>query len=291
MFLFLSGFGLYYSLSKKNSSLSAYYKSRFLRIFPEYWLFLLCAFFISMDFSHNSFCDLIWNASTIGYWIGKPSSHWYISCIVLFYALFPVYYRQFQKYGIKLSVLYVALGLLLIVLYGAIMVLFHDNENIGGYTILSISRIPVFIIGSLFGYAAKEQVDSKFIKRLIILFFCLSPFAVGALALSKLYFRDYLWTCSLYFIPFIAITPPLCLLSASLLDRIPKVFDKALGWVGALSLELYLVHGTVISKVFESNLQLSNLLLSSLGILLSFICAIALNQFNEKVFLKLFRNW
>ena len=67
IFLFLSGFGLYFSLSKKENSLTRYYKKRFCRVLPEFWLYLLVLFFLGMDFSFRSVCTLLYDATTIGY--------------------------------------------------------------------------------------------------------------------------------------------------------------------------------------------------------------------------------
>ena len=87
-FLFLSGFGLYYSCSKENFNKRKYYKNRFKRILPEFWLVLVVVFILQKDFSYQSFYALICCASTLGLWVWGviPYVLWYISCILFFYA-------------------------------------------------------------------------------------------------------------------------------------------------------------------------------------------------------------
>ncbi len=132
IFLFLSGFGLYFSMSKKNVTVRQFYKKRFCRILPEFWLFLLGLFIVSMNFDFHSFCWLIYRATTIGYWIpGTPYTLWYISCILFFYLIFPPYFRLFKKKGIVVPGLAVLIGIILIIIYGLVSVFCFDNENRG----------------------------------------------------------------------------------------------------------------------------------------------------------------
>lgn len=242
MFLFLSGFGLYFSMSKPVRSVTSFYKQRFNRIIPEFWLFLLVTFLVAGDFQSSSFEALLWKASTVGYWVQAPYSLWYLSCIVLFYACFPLYYRLLQKYGLKVSLWGIGLGLLLMIVYAVVMVYGYHNRNVGGNLVLSVARIPIFIIGSVFGYLVKNQVPIVLTR---IQKMCLALVAVASFLLLfyvSQFLQAYAWTCSLLFFPFIFITPVACFALASLLDRMPQRVVGWLAWVGSISLELYIVH-------------------------------------------------
>lgn len=82
IFLFLSGFGLFFSLSNKGTTLPQYYRKRFLRILPEFWIFLIVDYIATMDFNMENFGELLYKTMTIGYWIpGTSYDLWYVSCV------------------------------------------------------------------------------------------------------------------------------------------------------------------------------------------------------------------
>lgn len=278
-FLFLSGFGLYFSLSRKNTLLSQYYKKRFCRILPEFWLFLIITYLISMDFSLSSFFNLIYRATTIGYWIPHtPYTLWYISCILFFYIIYPLYYKNLKKNGLKIGIIAISIGISIIIIYGLIMVELFDNKNNGGLLILTIARIPIFFIGSITGYFAKESTTIKLSKTIIVLTVILFSIAILSLKISIHYLPSYLWTCSLYFLPFIIITPISCVLIAQILDQVPHFISTFFSKVGTISLELYIVHEYLYSKLLHIYTQNISIIIT---ILLSFISAFILYYINK----------
>lgn len=282
IFLFLSGFGLFFSVSKNNFSLLKYYKKRFFRIFPEFWLFLLCTFIISMKFDFKSVFNLLCCASTIGVWVGYPYFLWFISCYVLFSFAFPFYYKHFQRYGMIVPKLYIFTGLVLTIIFGMISVNFLNYKT--GIFAGTISRIPIFIIGSLFGYITKEQIDSKLSTQLTSLFLLLTPLAVVILFVSFKFYPTYLRPFSLFWIPFIIISPSLCIQLSTLLERTPKIINNILSWVGNLSLELYIVHEYVNKQISEHLVNdVDKKVIVLLVVFISFILAIALKQFNNNI--------
>ncbi len=286
IFLFLSGFGLYFSLSKKDISLSKYYKKRFSRILPEFWLYLIILYISTMDFSQRSLFTLIYKATTIGFWIpGTPFELWYISCILLFYAIFPFYYKSFNKSGISTAIKAIAIGGIMILIYAMIMVLCFNNENKGGGLILAISRIPIFFIGSIFGYYAKKKANIIInYTRIIFLsiIFCIS---LLPLYFSYKYCSAYLWTCALHWIPFIIITPILCIMLAFLFEKchfLESIFNK----IGMISLELYIMHTFVYFQTDIKNIA-GGEYSTPILLLTSFIFAYILYYINIKFLQKL----
>lgn len=291
IFLFLSGFGLYFSLSKKGTSLSQYYKKRFCRILPEFWLFLVVTYIISMDFDIHSFWNLICQATTIGYWIPfVPYTLWYISCILFFYTIFPIYFKLFQKYGFKIPLIIEIAGFILIAIYAIVMVFYFNNVNRGGNLILTIARIPIFFIGAIWGYWVKNTVDIKITRRKII--FTLLIFS-GSIILLEYFLHccsTYLWTCSLYFLPFIIIAPILSIIIAIIMDKIPLFISSLFAKIGSISLELYIVHEYLYHKLIRN---LANEFGSYISIFivvaLSFVSAIVLYKINKIFLQKIFQ--
>ena len=94
IFLLLSGIGLYYSISKKGTTLADYYKHRAIRIFPIYALVILIVSLIKGTFSISSFALKV---STIGRWTTGDCFDWFIPTIVMLYAVFPIYYHIVLK--------------------------------------------------------------------------------------------------------------------------------------------------------------------------------------------------
>ena len=285
MFLFLSGFGLYFSMSKKDVSLLQYYKKRFCRVLPEFWLYLLILFFVQMDFDFRSVCTLLFDATTIGYWIpGNPDKLWYVSCIVVFYAIFPLYFKLFKKYGLRASVGFITVGLLLTVVYALIMVFCFNNENKGELLILSISRIPIFFIGALVGHYAKDRKEFVVTNKVKIGNLILFMVSLVALYYFRKYHYEYCWTCALLFVPFIFITPTLCMILAWIFDKLPHVISSIFTKIGLISLELYIAHDIIYLEFLDKFFDSCGWIVGTLMVFaLSFLAAIVLYYINKLV--------
>ena len=206
IFLFLSGFGLYYSLSRKNFNLTKYYKSRFFRIVPEYWVVIGIVFLAQMDFSARAFYLLICKATTLGYWIGYRDESWFISCILFLYAIYPIYFKLFKKYGLKASFHFIGAGFSLMLIYALTCIFFYDSKNYGGFIILTYARIPIFFIGAIFGHWAKDGCNIKLTKRLKVIGLSAAIIASVALVFFQTFLFYALQTCSLAYLPYIIIT-------------------------------------------------------------------------------------
>jgi peptidoglycan/LPS O-acetylase OafA/YrhL len=111
IFIFLSGFGLFFSMSK--TSISQFYKKRFWRIFPAYFVVVALSFLLQQKFDITKFLITI---STLGFWIpwrGNIYYEWYIPSIVLLYLLFPYYYKRLCSNAGLTSIIFMIIGLLL----------------------------------------------------------------------------------------------------------------------------------------------------------------------------------
>lgn len=289
IFLLLSGFGLSFSLSKKDFSLSRYYKSRACRILPESWFYLVITYIIAGEYTICSFEALLCKASTIGLWIpGIPFELWYISCIVVFYAFFPFFFKQLKKNMVKTVLTGIGGGLMLTIIYAIIMVCVFDNENKGGYMIMAISRIPVFVIGACLGLMAKSKANICVSRAGKIS--ALTAFFLGFLSLfiCMLFLKPYLWTCALYWIPFILITPVLCILLAVLFEKLPFPLSKAFGFVGLMSYELYILHCYFFKNYTDIIVcQYSENVTNVILVVISFIFAYVFYLFNKYVLQRL----
>ena len=282
IFLFLSGFGLYFSMSRKNFEIKKYYRSRFFRIVPEYWVVIGIVFLAQMDFSARAFYLLICKATTLGYWIGYRDESWFISCILFLYAIYPIYFKLFKKYGIKASFHFIGAGFSLMLIYALTCILCYNNKNYGGFIILTYARIPIFFIGAIFGHWAKDGCRIELSKKLKVIGLSAAIIASVALVFFQTFLFYALQTCSLAYLPYIIITPVLCILLAKFFDKY-KTVDKIFTVFGLMSLELYLCHIFIYKLFFDFIDFLDKDSSNILTMLISFFAAYALYIVNKKV--------
>lgn len=152
VFLFLSGFGIVYSLRKNN--LKTFFKNRFVRIIP---LCVICGFSKFLVSHYIIKNDELWGWQTfIGFDL------WYVKAILILYFLSPFIYRNLAKYG------YAILFLTYIIAIAAI----HLTSN--GFVCLFAPRIPVFLIGMMIA-------TNKIVFKRRVLFFSFLLFVIAIL--------------------------------------------------------------------------------------------------------------
>ncbi len=149
MFLFLSGFGLYYS-GMKNASPLNFYAKRAKRIFPAFWFI----WFLTLLNNHKlHWANFLCGGSTLPFWFPSLTKYifaWFVSLIVALYAVFPFYFRFFKKKPKLATALGVGLGLVLTGLY-----VYHFKvvrPGFGNRFILPAARLPIFFIGVYAGH-------------------------------------------------------------------------------------------------------------------------------------------
>ena len=98
-FLFLSGFGLYYSLHK-SYDLRLFFTKRIQRLLIPYWLMSLPFFVIWLVGGRFGISGLLMRLSTLEFWFhGNYVGMWYISLSVLLYAFMPLMFRGIRWWG------------------------------------------------------------------------------------------------------------------------------------------------------------------------------------------------
>ena len=172
IFLVISGIGLYYSLSK-NFNLQKFYTKRIWRVVIPwlvvsgvYWLIIGA---LSRSFS---FADFLLNWTGLSLWVNGTTTVWYVSFIVIMYAVYPVIYlvqRQRSEYLILLMAAVVVINCLLY----RFAFTYYDMVEI------ALTRIPIFLFGSYLGEQLFNRVeDTKHLRTgylsITILLFLLS---------------------------------------------------------------------------------------------------------------------
>lgn len=229
VFLFLSGMGLVNSLQKYSTE--AFYKRRFIRIFPscmicgisKYIIFLLICSYISN----------IEEKIDLNLWSIASFDLWFIPTIIVLYIIAPVLYCLFCKWPI-LSFSFIVMVFFLNDLTLRPVVGFDWMSPIGVLS-WTTERLPVFSAGMIVSiYSKKIEV-----KLRISLLFLFSAVCVKFLEKNGVFFSG-INACI-----FLLLTlgmPGLIMLCVRIINILPTFIKPSVSFFGIYSLELYLVH-------------------------------------------------
>ena len=149
-FLFLSGFGLYYSF-RKNGDLRKFYTKRVNRVLLPYMIMGLPFFLLGLITGDISVSDFLLKFTSLYFWFFGNDGMWYISMSVALYFLFPVVYRFLfiqQKEQVVLTKT-------LLIVMTCIAVNFFLHALVPHYfsmVQIGITKAPMFFIGMLVGW-------------------------------------------------------------------------------------------------------------------------------------------
>ena len=226
IFLFLSAFGLCFSLKK--NTIKRFYLNRFKRILPTWWVVLfavhIMGLLVGSKFPDGSFVypqsisDMFFWYTGLGYFFNTCFYEWYIPTLLFFYLLIPLVYRLTRN------------GVLLMFILSVPLVLLYKWSGILPHLSLSVTRIPIFLLGVLFFKNLEQNKHNLFFVTCLILFICI-------FALS------FFWK-----VPPVVQAAPLLpmglgLISLFLSLKYTRFIDVFFAFVGTISLEFYLIHG------------------------------------------------
>lgn len=241
IFFFVSGFGLFYS-SLRKPKLGAYYLRRLLRLLPAFLIVLLIRLW---DMDQLTWENYMKQASMLGFWFPSlkwKDFAWFVAAILPLYLLFPLYFRFFRRHPEWAKAFGILVGLLLTAWYAYDCLYLHVGKT--NTQILFFSRIPIFTVGCYFAYLSKCRL--RFGRR-----FFVTATLLGCLALCSLYIGlDYAgWPRmrqnGLFFLAFLPIVPAFCMAAGYFMEHVPQKVLQPLKWIGACTLESYLLMGTL----------------------------------------------
>ena len=236
IFLFLSGVGLWFSWVK-TPDVRRFYRRRLLRIVPT-WLVVATAFYLpdylgARRFS-RSIVDLIGDITiNWDFWLHDELTFWYVPAIMALYLVAPWYMRLVQNRPI-----YRWLPLLMVVWCVMVQWVLSIHHAVGHLEIFW-SRVPIFFIGINFGelVRTRRQLPGESVWLLLLTF--LMTFGT-CLYLEQVRHGHFpLFVERMLYIPFTVCT---VLVMNRIFRRTPQWVNSAFRFVGALSLEAYLIH-------------------------------------------------
>ena len=247
MFLLLSGIGLWYAWSKR-PCLPDFYWRRYTRIYPA-WLLVACLFYIPNfvqtqggGYSPN-IAHLIANiAVNWSFWRIDDLTFWFIPAIMMMYTFAPAYMSLIERHAE-----YRWLPVVFMVL--AVMVQYYPPiHHSVGHVEIFFSRIPIFLIGINMGAWVKEGRSMSGNSIWLLL-------TVLAMSLAMCMEFEESWRgrfpLFLERMVYIPLTVSGIMLLCIVLSHTPATVNKALAFVGSVSLELYLIHIQFVLKYIK----------------------------------------
>ena len=233
IFLFLSSYGLYYSL-KKDSTIRTFYQKRITRILPTYYIILIIFGIIN----GIGILEIIKQVSMLGYFFPflnwKPFD-WYIPSLLFFYLIFPLVFKY-----IDIIYKYIVYILLLNIVFYAIIYYLLSYYDFNTTIRFSISRISIFLLGALYAYK-ENYILENYKKKQNVIFLIISLISYYFLYYS-INDNKYLTLSGSQFITLVFIVPNIIIFLQRLKFGRFEIIKRILEFSGKYSLELYLIH-------------------------------------------------
>lgn len=286
IFMFLSGLGLYFSYSNK-PIYKSFIWNRIIRIMPAY---IIVNIVYGVVIGLKPLTVLL-NISTIGFWSLSEYYDWYIPSIILLYILFPLVFSAVNKSKINdlkkgfLTNRIVIFSFFIVTILITMLYIITDS-NLDDMRMLFIARIPVFILGIVFGRIVKKKLH---ISLLPYIFIMLVAIAMLFLVKNQNVITIHLGSGILQIL-FLFITPGLCLLLSVVLDHLSSKVNNVLAFIGSMSLELYIIHLHIFEAMpfyYGKNLPFYLVILILLIFLASYILSKVCRMFHNILTLRL----
>ena len=236
IFMFLSGFGLYYSYEKNRPGYVEFIKKRFNRVIPDYLVIGGTAWVITdLLMSKLGFVTFLEDITFISMFTRGVARYWYVFAVCVFYMLFPLVFRciEKQKHPYRAFILFFAAFWIFTACLHKIL---PNYMNIR----MMIERFPVFVFGTICGRSAKEGKTISVSKLAIIC--CI--FVVGICMrdqYKQLHYAHYFCHGLIAMTAMIAAIPAMEWVESFKPDIYQAIF-KFFCFLGGSTLEIYLFH-------------------------------------------------
>ena len=276
IFILLSGMGL--PRSREKHTLAEFYFRRIKRIIIPFFVVAIVVAFVDgwsiIKFAKNVlfinfFSESIW------------SFLWFVPAIIVLYFLFPAYYKFFKMSGNKYS-----FTLIVCALWILILILGRNVIRPDFYCFLN--RIPVFVIGILFGWISQKK-ETIIDRTTWILLHVLLVFSLSIITLILFFDLPIPF-------PFFELSVPSVIMAVSIVMLLALVFSKLnknricrsfisfLSFYGTISFELYCVQEFVGEKTVSFLSDKTGRLVINLSVFaVVTVLAFLLNLLNKKI--------
>lgn len=238
MFLFMSGIGLFYSMSAK-PKLKDFYKKRFVRVLPAVLIVSTIWFAIKGTGGLDGYLK---NAFLISFFTDGVRNFWYFALILVLYILYPLVHKFYEKSGVIGFVLSVFIVIAINeILRSTSSAIYKDIE-------IALTRIPVFLTGAFAGKLVKQgvTVSKIWIPVSVAIILAVYVFYWHMPLNEAKFLHIYRYVGGIFGIAVV-------FLFAVIFDKTAKgAFGTFLVWLGGYSMEIYLIHEKASSILYKS---------------------------------------
>ena len=276
IFLFLSGFGIYFSLAKsKDKSIGSFYRRRLVRILPTAILAgLLVTIPCGAPSSHP------WSLSVTGL------NLWYIRSILLLYLIAPFlfcYYKKFHASYCCFFILAAAVVVATILFHQLLIPHFSIYHPIVQTVTWTLCRSHAFAIGMFLAMRAERGMpeSGKLWITLAALLSLPTLVEFPHILFSPFKFHHYVAIFAFTsLLPLLIVTT---VFACRIAEHTPRLVLIPMKWLGTYSLEIYLVHEAIFYVWGTSHLQARGSVMLSLAMGLSLLAAWLLHWLSARV--------
>lgn len=268
IFFFLSGVSLYFAYTKNNKPL-IFYRNRLIRVLPYYLIFYGIVFIYFNIIKEYNLPQFFLNYTMLDFWIhGLGNSPWFLAAILVFYLIYPLFYKIY--FGEKNKISFKIVFLSAILLFMLALIIFCPHLRIFAL------RIPIFFIGCFMG---KIVYDNKEIKTKHLI-----SIVVANIITLVIYiiFKNTLGVKNLFYIP-LTFTIIFVLTFLYKFNSCYLAFlNKIISYLGGYTLEIYLTHEKVKENLFKIlkliNIELNNTLYQLVSIIVALMISVLLSS-------------
>ena len=243
LFFAVSGFSMCYSWAKDPKA-SVFLKNRFLRIGITLLPISIIWNLLSYLSHETPLIEAICKILTIQFWIDGNLLQWFISGILVFYLITPLWMKVYDKNRLicLIITLIVCIWCTIAPLYGVLW-----------YIKCFIQRVPAYFIGLYLGkHVIEGKQDSKFMNYTVWILLLIGFIGFALIGFNTL---NYFWKYILYTV----LTYPSLMLISYLFEKTKNIQKPfVLPFLGSITLEIYLLQ--------EKILKVLHLLINKVGI-------------------------
>lgn len=278
LFFAISGFSMCYAW-KKNPDTKVFLKNRLLRILVTVLPVSILWNLFAIATKETTIASAVLKILTLQYWIDGNLFQWFVSAIIVFYLITPLWMKLYDR---NRSICFVATFLIILIsCIIASMGMFNHTEGF-------VFRIPAYFIGLVLGKIVNREKElSVYINIAFIVLLIISIVGSWIIRFDTLL---YPWKYLIY----VFLTLPVLFILAAFFDLIKgKLFYKICGLGGVITLETYLFQEKILKVVhfvcdkINNTFDAKNIIINIVTIILTIVVAVVYHKIVNKVTLTL----
>lgn len=276
IFLFLSGFGIYFSLAKsQDKSIGSFYRRRLVRIFPAA---ILAGILVTIPCGGPT-CQH-WSLCLTGL------NLWYIRSILLLYLIAPFLFCYFRKFHAGYSCFFIlapTVILATILLHRVLVPQFSIYHPLAQTVTWTLCRSHAFAIGMFLAMRAERGMPDSGKLWITVAALLSLPTLVEFPHILFSPFRFHYYVAIIAFPSLLPLLIVTTLLVCRIAEHTPALMLIPMKWLGTYSLEIYLVHEAIFHVLRTSIPQVGGYMMLIIAIGLSLMAAWLLHWLSARV--------